>query len=74
MFEARLPVTPEYASMITEETRQAIREHFERGGLTELQIQDIQEGLADTSKPRDHGLAMIRQEYGDLWLKREHWT
>ena len=69
MFEARLPVTPEYTSMITEETRQSIREHFERSGLTELQIQDIQEGLAGP----DNGLDMIRQEYGDLWLKREHW-
>jgi len=74
MFEARLPVTPECASMITEETRQSICEYFERGGSAEMQIQDIQEGLADNNKPQDRGLTMIRQEYGNLWLKREYWA
>jgi hypothetical protein len=71
MFEARLPVAPEYVSSITNETRRLIREYFEQSGLTELQIQDIEEVIG---KPRDPGLTMIRQEYGNLWLRREHWT
>jgi len=73
MFEARLKVNT--GIQIPDELRAYVKAMFERGGHHVCVVQDVQEALlGDDRTDLLPAINMVRNEFGNLWLRREWWT